>query len=80
MSQPDPVIVDFNHPLHEAKAIKECLRYLETQTNNIGLPYTAHLIAVAASALGDSITLSQRAMSAGFEPDFREREGEASRQ
>lgn len=50
-------------PIAEAEAIKHCLTYLEIEANRLGLGMTAHLIAVAAETVQDSIA---RTKSNGF--------------
>ncbi len=50
-------------PLQDAAAIKRCLDYLRIEAERTGLPFAAHLIGVAAEAVSDSITLSEKSVA-----------------
>ena len=50
-------------PLEDAAAIKRCLDYLRNEAERTGLPFAAHLIGVAAEAVSDSITLSEKSVA-----------------
>lgn len=52
--------LDTDQPLPNAIAISRCLKYLEAEAARAGLPFAALLISVAAEAVNDSISLSQR--------------------
>jgi hypothetical protein len=55
--------VKHRDPLEDAAAIKRCLDYLRIEAERTGLPFAAHLIGVAAEAVSDSITLSERSVA-----------------
>ena len=50
-------------PLQDAAAIKRCLDYLRIEAERTGLNFAAHLIGVAAEAVSDSITLSEKSVA-----------------
>src|SRR3546814_5583122 len=58
----DPIEVKLCDPLQDATAIKRCLDYLRIEAERTGLPFAAHLIGVAAEAVSDSITLSEKSV------------------
>src|SRR3546814_3985051 len=58
----DPIEVKLCDPLQDATDIKRCLDYLRIEAERTGLPFAAHLIGVAAEAVSDSITLSEKSV------------------
>lgn len=58
-----PTEMKLRDPLQDAAAIKRCLDYLCIEAERTGLPFAAHLIGVAAEAVSDSITLSERSVA-----------------
>lgn len=58
-----PIELKLRDPLQDAAAIKRCLDYLRIEAERTGLPFAAHLIGVAAEAVSDSITLSERSVA-----------------
>ena len=50
-------------PLQDAEAIKRCLDYLRIEAERTGLSFAAHLIGVAAEAVSDCITLSEKSVA-----------------
>lgn len=58
-----PIELKLCDPLQDAEAIKRCLEYLRTEAERTGLPFAAHLIGVAAEAVSDSITLSEKSVA-----------------
>jgi hypothetical protein len=64
MSDPkSPIELKLSDPLQDALAIKRCLDYLRIEAERTGLPFAAHLIGVAAEAVSDSITLSEKSIA-----------------
>jgi hypothetical protein len=59
----DPIELKLCDPLQDATAIKRCLDYLRIEAERTGLPFAAHLIGVAAEAVSDSITLSEKSVA-----------------
>lgn len=59
----DPIELKLNDPLQDATAIKRCLDYLRIEAQRTGLPFAAHLIGVAAEAVSDCITLSEKSVA-----------------
>lgn len=59
----DPIELKLSDPLQDAAAIKRCLEYLRIEAQRTGLPFAAHLIGVAAEAVSDSITLSEKSVA-----------------
>lgn len=58
-----PIELKLNDPLQDAAAIKRCLDYLRIEAERTGLPFAAHLIGVAAEAVSDAITLSEKSVA-----------------
>lgn len=63
MSKNGPIELKLRDPIKDAEAIKRCLDYLRIEAERTGLPFAAHLIGVAAEAVSDSITLSERSVA-----------------
>jgi hypothetical protein len=64
MSQKNgPIELKLSDPLQDAAAIKRCLEYLRIEAQRTGLHFAAHLIAVAAEAVSDSIALSEKSVA-----------------
>ncbi|MEM7172867.1 MAG: hypothetical protein AAF530_22070 [Pseudomonadota bacterium] len=59
MSDRDDRLTD---PIEEAKAIKNCLNYLENEARRVGLTAGADLIGAAGRAVDDAIALSERSV------------------
>jgi len=59
----DPIELKLCDPLQDANAIKRCLDYLKIEAERTGLPFAAHLIGVAAEAVSDAITLSEKSVA-----------------
>jgi len=59
----DPIELKLCDPLQDAAAIKRCLDYLRIEAERTGLPFAAHLIGVAAEAVSDAITLSEKSVA-----------------
>ncbi len=59
----DPIELKLCDPLQDAAAIKRCLDYLRIEAERTGLPFAAHLIGVAAEAMSDSISLSEKSVA-----------------
>lgn len=55
--------LDHSDPLPNVEAISQCLNYLELEATRAGLPFAAHLISVAAEAVGDSVSLSRKSLA-----------------
>ncbi len=59
MEKMDPRFTD---PIEDAKAIKNCLTYLEKEARRVGLSAGADLIVAAGKAVEDAISLSERSV------------------
>jgi len=59
----DPIEVTLSDPLQDAEAIRRCLEYLRIEARRTGLSFAAHLIAVAAEAVSDSIALTEKSVA-----------------
>ena len=59
----EPIELTFSDPLQDAEAIRRCLEYLRIEAKRTGLTFAAHLIAVAAEAVSDSIALTEKSVA-----------------
>lgn len=59
----DPIELRLSDPLQDAEAIRRCLEYLRIEARRTGLSFAAHLIAVAAEAVSDSIALTEKSVA-----------------
>lgn len=57
------ISLDESDPIVNVEAISQCLNYLELEATRAGLPFAAHLISVAAEAVGDSVSLSRKSLA-----------------
>ena len=59
----EPIELKLCDPLQDAEAIRRCLEYLRVEARRTGLSFAAHLIAVAAEAVTDSIALTEKSVA-----------------
>lgn len=62
-SQLSDLQLDQDDPLTNVEAIGQCLNYLQLEATRAGLTFAAHLISVAAEAVGDSVSLSRKSLA-----------------